>query len=90
MACAPRAFGMMTLSSGNSRKVMTFMLRSVLRNSPISARSQTPSATSPVTDKTMRRFRHLKRLEELGFIGREEDGSLRITPFGQKRIHHER
>src|SRR5688572_20134966 len=45
---------------------------------------------SPVVDKTMSRFRHLKRLEELGFIGREEDGSLRITPFGQKRIHHER
>jgi hypothetical protein len=45
---------------------------------------------SPVLDKTMRRFRHLKRLEQLGFIGREEDRSLRLTPFGKMRIHHER
>jgi hypothetical protein len=40
---------------------------------------------SPVLDKPMPRFQHLKRLETLGFIAREDDGSLYVTPFGKMR-----
>ena len=39
-----------------------------------------------VLDKPMRQFRHLKRLIELGFIDRDENGSLYVAPFGRMRI----
>ena len=42
--------------------------------------------SSLVLDKQMPRFPHLKRLEQLGFIGRENE-ELYVTKFARMRIH---